>query len=114
MQGNRRPQQDAGETAGDPCVSQVQRDGRAVGQHADQRRARPAGNPQCDQGNAGHARHDRGDGGQFCAEQQLPDQRRDNQQRCPGRGFSNSSENKHSVHCVDLLSYCVLDMVRNG
>jgi len=52
------------------------------------------------QGDAGHARHRHRDAGQFCAEQQLPDQRRDDQQRHPGRNFSDRSDDKRLVHCV--------------
>ena len=66
---------------------------------------------QRNQGDAGHARHRHGNAGQFYAEQQLPDQRRDKQQRHPGRGFTDSSENKHPSHCGYLQSFRPLDAV---
>ena len=44
--GRRRlPADNAGQTAHEADVGEIQRDDRAVGQHADQRRARPAGDP---------------------------------------------------------------------
>ena len=46
-----------------------------------------------------------------CAEQQLPDERRNNQQRQPGRGFTDGSENKHPSHRVYLQSFRALDLV---
>src|SRR5271157_5397433 len=42
---HRRPQQNAGQTARETDVGEIQRDNRAISQHADQRRARPAGDP---------------------------------------------------------------------
>ena len=45
MQDDRRPQEYAGQTAREADVGEIQRDGRAVGQHAGPRRARPAGDP---------------------------------------------------------------------
>ena len=114
MEGNRRPQQDAGETAGEPCVSQVQRDGSAVGQHAGRRRTGPAADAQCDQGDAGHAGNWDGDPYKVGSEKHAPDERRNNQQRNAGSGFTDSSENKHSFHCVYFQSFRALNRVRNG
>ena len=103
MKDDCRPQQYADKTSREAEVGEIQRDGRAVGQHAEQRRARPAGDRQGNQGDAGHARHGLGDAGQFGAEQQLPDQRRSHQQRRPGRGFGNRSENDYLFQRVYFL-----------
>src|SRR5208337_4671654 len=91
------PQQNPG-LAADPDESEIQRDGRAVGQHADPRWTRPAGDPEREKGDAGHARDGYGDADKLLAEQQPPDDRWNNQQRYASRGFAQSGENKHPLH----------------
>jgi len=44
---------------------------------------------------AGHTRNRYCDAGKFLTEQQLPNERRDNQQRQSGDGFANGGENQH-------------------
>ena len=49
VQDDGRPKEDAAQSAREAEVGEIERDRRAVGQHADKRRARPAGDPQADQ-----------------------------------------------------------------
>lgn len=64
------PEEDAGETEGQAGVSEIERDGTAVDQHADPRWARRAGDPKCDQCDAEGARDHDGNAGKVLAEQQ--------------------------------------------
>ena len=74
MKDDRRPQEDAGQTACETEVSQIHRDKCAVGHHADERWTWPAGDAQSNQGNAGHARCRYCYASKLLAEQQLPDE----------------------------------------
>ena len=65
MKHNRGPQE---HTRQPPCktqISEVQRDRRTVNQHANKRRAGPAADSQCNQGDAGHASNRCGGAGKF-------------------------------------------------
>ena len=43
----------------------------------------------------------------FLTEQQPPNERRNNQQRHAGRGFTHGSENKHSLHRLYFQSFAL-------
>ena len=81
-----------------------------------QRRARPAGDPQRNQGDAGHARNRYGDAGKCLAQQQLPDQRRDDQQRQSCGGFGDGGESQHAFFIVSCRFHwpAALDRIRLG
>ena len=64
VKNDRRPKKDPAQTC-ETKVSQIQRDGSAVDQHASKRRTRPAGDPQSNQGDAGHARYRNCDAGKL-------------------------------------------------
>jgi hypothetical protein len=55
VQDDCRPKQNANKDSGEADVSEIQRDERAVGQHADQCMAGQASNSQSDQGDTGYA-----------------------------------------------------------
>ncbi len=66
---DRRPQQGSDPFTTDADVSEIGCRQSAVDQHADQRRARPAGDPQSDQGDAGHLSYRNRNSGELGAEQ---------------------------------------------
>jgi hypothetical protein len=53
------------------------------------------------QGKACHACNGYGDAGHFLAQQQLPDKRRNDQQRLSGSRFADSGDNQHLFHGLD-------------
>jgi hypothetical protein len=115
MEPGGRPQQAPDPLAAEPETSKIQRDKQTVNQHAGKPLACLSGWDACqaqrNQGDAGHARDGYGDAGQFLSQQQQPNERRHNQQRHPGRGFTDSSENKRPSHCEYLQSNHPLDAV---
>ena len=104
MKDNGRPQKDAGRTR-ETEISQIQRDQCAVDQHADERRTRPAGDAQSNQGNACHARYRNCDANKLLAQQQLRNERRNKQQPQSSSSFGDSSKNQYIFHRpVDLVA----------
>ena len=103
---DRRPQKDAGQTTCETEVGQIQRDGCAVDQHADERRTRPAGDPQGNQSNASHARYRHCDAGKLLTQQQLADQRRNDQQRQSRGGLADGREGQRAFHRFPPFAPC--------
>jgi len=98
VQHDRRPQKHAAGNTREAEEGKIQGYGRAVSQHADQRRARPSGDTQSDQGNACHPRNRYGGTSQFLTQQQPPDEQGNNQQGQSGSSFADSGENQNLFH----------------
>jgi hypothetical protein len=98
VQNDRGPQEGATEAGCNTQKCEVESDRCAVGQHTDKRRSRPAGDPETDESDAGYASYGNGDAGKRCAQQQLPDQRRNNQQRQSRRRLGDASESERGRH----------------
>ena len=101
MKRNRGPQRLAGAPTCETKVRKIQRDQCAVGQHADERRTRPAGDPESNHGNAGHAPNRYGDAGKFLTQQQIPDQRGNQSPRDPVAASATAA--KINTHFIESL-----------
>lgn len=101
MQQNCRPQNRAVPLAAESDVKKTQGSKRAVGQHpanrAGRSRRRPAGNSQCNQGDACEAANHEPNIGNISAEQQLDDDRWIHQQGEAGDCLGHCSDREHPV-----------------
>src|SRR6476660_2206043 len=105
------PQERPNPFAADCKRQKIKRDERAIGQHAASRGAAgPTTHAQCEQGDAKHTRHRYNNASKFFAEQQPPDQGRNNKQPHPRSHFKNGGDSQYFLHRATLLKVGFIEM----